>query len=209
MRLELRTRETIGSVLVFSLLVAFIFNFAFDPSPLVIGIVGPGMVWVAYIFAGMLGLNRSISMEKDQGTLDGLLLAPVGRDVIFAGKMMSVFTLMVVVELLMAPVFLVLYDLSLFHPWVLVIALQATLGFAAVGTVFSAMAANTRTREVLLPLLFLPVVMPVIIGAVTVTRFALDGGGWDDVGRWIQLLLAFDVIFIVLSSLGFAVVLEE
>ena len=199
LRLELRTKETITTLLVFSLLVAFIFNFAFEPSPRTIGLVGPGIIWVAYLFAGILGLSRNFSLEKDRGTLDGLLLAPVGRDVIYLGKMLGIFTLMLTVEALMLPVFLVLYDLSVFTPWFLVTALLATLGFAAVGTVFSAIAVNTRSREIMLPLLFLPVVMPVIIAAVAATDLALTDRGWSEVDQWIQLILVFDVAFLVIS----------
>ena len=209
LRLEVRTKETVSTILVFSVLVVFIFNFAFDPSPSVIALVGPGIVWVAYTFTGILGLNRSLIVEKDQDTLDGLRLAPVGRDAIYAGKVLGAFTVMLVVETLMLPVFLVLYDLSIFSLWFIVIAILATLGFAAVGTVFSAIAVHTRAQEVMLPLLFLPVVLPIIIGAVATTGSVLEGGGWEEVGRWVQLILVFDVVFLVISSLAFEYVLEE
>ena len=209
LRLELRTRETISTLLVFSLLVAFIFNFAFDPTPRTIILVGPGIVWVAFLFAGILGLGRTFTLEKDKGTLEGLLLAPVGREVLYMGKTLGVFTMMLVVEALMLPVFLVLYDLSILDPWFLLVAGLATLGFAAVGTVFSAIAMNTRSREVMLPLLFLPVVLPVVIAAVAATRLALEEKGWRDVDQWVQLVLVFDVAFLVLSSVLFDLVLEE
>ena len=209
LRLELRTRETISTLLVFSLLVAFIFNFAFEPTPRTILLVGPGIVWVAFLFAGILGLGRTFTLEKDKGTLEGLLLAPVGREVLYMGKTLGVFTMMLVVEALMLPVFLVLYDLSILDPWFLLVAGLATLGFAAVGTVFSAIAMNTRSREVMLPLLFLPVVLPVVIAAVAVTGLVLEEKGWSDVDRWVQLVLVFDVTFLVLSSLMFDLVLEE
>jgi heme exporter protein B len=209
MRLEVRTKESIISMLVFSLLVAFIFNFAFDPSPQTIGLVAPGVVWVAYVFTGVLGLNRSLGLEKDRGTLDGLLLAPIGRDTIYAGKLLSVFTLMLVVEVLMVPVFLLFYDVSLAEPWFVPVALLATLGFAAVGTIFSAIAVNTGAREVMLPLLFLPVVLPLVIAAVTTTGSILSGDGWDALAKWIGLMGAFDVVFLVVSSLAFEFVVEE
>ena len=209
LRLEVRTKETVSTILVFSLLVVFIFNFAFDPSPQVIAAVGPGIVWVAYLFTGILGLNRSLILEKDQATLDGLLLAPVGRDAIYAGKLLGIFTIMLVVEALMVPAFLVLYDLSVLSVWFALVAVLATLGFAAVGTVFSAIAVNTRAREVMLPLLFLPVVLPVVIGAVASTASVMDGAGWAGISRWVGLLLAFDAVFLVISSLAFEHVLEE
>ncbi len=209
LRLEARTRESLTAILAFSLVVAFIFNFAFDPSPQIVAVVGPGIVWVAYIFTGVLGMNRTFILERERGTLDGLLLAPVGREAIYLGKLLGALTLLLVVEALMLPVFLVLYDLSLLNLWFIAIAVAATVGFAAVGTLFSALAVHTRAREVMLPLLFLPVVLPIVIGAVAGTGEALDGNGWSGVGRWLQLIVAFDVVFLVLSSWAFEFVLEE
>jgi heme exporter protein B len=209
MRVEARTKETVTSVLVFAVIVAFIFGFAFDPTPRIIGIVGPGIVWVAFLFTGILGMNRTFALERDRGTLEGLLLAPVGRDALFAGKFASTATVMLVVEALMLPVFLVLFDLSLFSGWFVLTAVAATIGFASVGTLFAAIAANTRAREVLLPLLFLPVVLPVVIGAVSGSTAALDGEGWGGTGRWLQFMAAFDVVFLVLSSWAFEHVVEE
>ena len=209
LRLEARTRESLTAILAFSLVVAFIFNFAFDPSPQIVAVVGPGIVWVAYIFTGVLGMNRTFILERERGTLDGLLLAPVGREAIYLGKLLGALTLLLVVEALMLPVFLALYDLSLLNLWFIAIAVAATVGFAAVGTLFSALAVHTRAREVMLPLLFLPVVLPIVIGAVAGTGEALDGNGWSGVGRWLQLIAAFDVVFLVLSSWAFEFVLEE
>jgi heme exporter protein B len=208
-RLEARSKETVTAILVFAVIVAFIFGFAFDPSPRIIATVGPGIVWVAYVFAGILGMNRTFALERDRGTLDGLLLAPIGREAIFAGKVASTATVMLFVEALLMPVFLVLFDLDLFSVWFGLIALAATIGFSTVGTLFSAIAANTRAREVLLPVLFLPVALPLIIAAVTGTAATLDGEGWGGVGRWLQFMIAFDVVFLVLSSWAFEFVLEE
>ncbi len=209
LRLEARTRESLTAVLAFSLVVAFIFNFAFDPSPRVVATVGPGIVWVAYIFTGMLGMNRTFLLERERNTLDGLLLAPVPREAIYLGKLLGALALLLAVEALMLPVFLVLYDLSLLHPWFLAVTLAATIGFAAVGVLFSAIAVHTRAREVMLPLLFLPVVLPIVIGAVSGSAEAINGAGWSGVGRWLQLILAFDVIFLALSFWIFEFVLEE
>ena len=207
--LEVRTKEIVSSVLLFAFLAVIIFNFAFDPTPAVVALVAPGILWVAFTFAGVLGFNRSFILEKDKGSLDGLLLCPVSRDVIYLGKLAGSFLFMIVAEALLLPVFAVLYDFSLFIPELLLIAVLATLGFAAVGTLFSAMAVNTRSRETMLPLLLLPLTVPVIIAAVEATGAILDGDSLGDLGRWWQLLLAFDVIFLVLSSLLFGAVLEE
>lgn len=209
MRIEARTRETVVAVAVFALLAAFIFRFAFDPNPRVLAAVGPGIVWVAYLFAGVLSLGRTFVVERDRGTLDGLVLSPVAREAIYVGKVAGAFTLMVVVEALLLPAFVVLHDLPVFDPWFIAMALLATLGFASVGTLFSAIAAHTRAREVLLPLLFLPVVLPVVIGAVAVSASIFEGEGWGVFGRWFQLIVAFDLLFLVLSSLAFEYVLED
>jgi heme exporter protein B len=208
-RLEARTKETISAVLAFAIIIAFIFGFAFDPSPTIVAVVGPGIVWVAYVFTGILGMNRTFALERDRGTLDGLLLAPVSRESVYAGKLASTATIMLVVEAALFPVFLVLFDLNLFNIWFVLVALAATIGFATVGTLFSAIAAHTRAREVLLPLLFLPIVLPVIISAVSGTDAAIAGDGWDGVGKWLQFIVAFDAVFLVLSSWAFDFVLEE
>ena len=209
MRLEARTKETFSAVLAFAVIVAFVFGFAFDPSPSVVALVGPGIVWVAYVFTGILGMNRTFAVERDRGTLEGLLLAPIGREAIYAGKFASTTTIMVIVEVLLYPVFLVLFELNLFNIWFALVTLTATIGFAAVGTLFSAIAAHTRAREILLPLLFLPIVLPVIIGAVASTSAALAGESWEGVGKWLQFIVAFDLVFFVLSSWTFDFVLEE
>jgi heme exporter protein B len=209
MRLEARTKETFSAVLAFAVIVAFVFGFAFDPSPSVVALVGPGIIWVAYVFTGILGMNRTFAVERDQGTLEGLLLAPVGREAIYAGKLASTTTIMLVVEVILYPIFLLLFELNLFNIWFVLVTVAATVGFAAVGTLFSAIAAHTRAREVLLPLLFLPIILPVIIGAVASTSASLSGDGWDGVGKWLQFIIAFDLVFLVLSSWAFDFVLEE
>ena len=206
---EARTKETFFGVLVFALVVAFIFKFTFDPAPQVVALIGPGIAWVAYVFAGIVGMGRTFVLERDRGTLEGLLLAPVPREAIYLGKLAGAFTLMIVVEAVMLPVFVVLHDLSFLSLPFVATAVLATVGLAAVGTLFSAIAVHTRARELLLPLLFLPVTLPVIIAAVSSTSLLLGGGGWQDVGEWLRLMLAFDIAFLVLSSWAFEFVLEE
>ena len=207
--LELRTKEIITSMLVFAVLAVIIFNFAFDPTPAVLALVVPGILWVAFTFAGILGFNRSFILEKDRGSLDGLLLCPVSRDVIYLGKLAGTFLFMLAMEALLFPIFAVLYNVSLWIPGLFLVTALATLGFATVGTLFSAMAVNTRSREIMLPLLLLPVIVPVIIAAVEATAALLGGATLADLGRWWTLLLAFDVIFLVISSFLFGAVLEE
>ncbi|MBI4200014.1 MAG: heme exporter protein CcmB [Chloroflexi bacterium] len=208
-RLELRTRELVTSILVFALLAVIIFTFAFDPTPERVALVMPGTVWVAFTFAGTLGFNRSFMLEKDRGSLEGLLLCPVTRDVIYLGKLLGVFLFMSLVELLLLPVFSALLNFPLLDLRLIAVALLATLGFAGVGTLFSAIAVNTRSREIMLPILLLPVAVPVVIAAVEATGALLEGASFGEVRRWWQLLLAYDVVFLVVSAFLFGFALEE
>ena len=207
--LELRTKDIVVSVLLFSLLVIVIFNFAINPTPQNVAVVAPGILWVAITFGGVLGLTRAFALEKEQGNFHGLMLAPVGRDAIFFGKMLGIFVFMTVVEVFTYPIFAILFNLSLVVPELLLVALLATLGIAAIGTVFSAMAVNTRSREVMLPILFLPVVIPLIIGAVEATGVIIRGEGSGDLLRWLPLLAAFDAVFLVVCPIAFNMVVEE
>ncbi len=207
--LELRTKDIIVSVLVFALLVIVIFNFAISPTPQTVTYVAPGILWVAFTFGGVLGLNRSFALEKDRGNIHGLLLAPVGRDTIYFGKMLGNFLFMLIVEIIVFPVFAVLYNFSLLEPGLIPIAILATLGIAALGTVFSAMAVNTRSREVMLPVLFFPVVAPVIIAAVEASGAVIRGDTGADVIQWVSLLAVFDAIFLVISPFAFNFIVED
>ena len=207
--LELRTKDFVVSVFVFSLLVIVIFSFAIEPTPQVVERVAPGVLWTAFIFGGVLGLTRSFALERDGGNLRGLLLAPVPRDAIYIGKMLASFLFMMVVEILVFPVFGVIFDLPLLQPTLILVAVLATLGIAAVGTLFAAMAVNTRAREVMLPLLFLPAVVPVVIAAVEASAAALGGGSAGDVLRWLPLLAAYDAVFVVACAFAFHFVVEE
>lgn len=207
--LELRTKDIVVSVLVFALLVIVIFNFAIDPTPQMVVLVAPGILWVAFLFGGVLGLTRSFALEKDSGNLQGLMLAPVGREVIYFGKMLGNFLFMLAVEVIVFPIFAVLFNLPVVMPGLIPIALLATLGIATVGTVFSAMAVNTRSREVMLPLLFFPVVLPAIVAAVEASGIVIRGEGGSNMTQWLSLLAVFDIIFLVVCPVAFNVILEE
>ena len=206
---ELRTKDVATSVLVFALMVIVIFNFAFEPGTEQMGLVAPGILWVAFTFAGVLSLGRSFVLEKEKGCIEGLMLCPVDRDVIYLGKMLGSLAFMLIVEAIVFPIFLMLFDLPLFMPRLGLIAILATVGFVSVGTLFSALAVNTRAREVMLPILFFPVVAPVIIAAVKASGLVLEGGLWSDMSSWLQILVAFDVVFLVVSALVFEYVIEE
>ncbi len=206
---ELRAKDITISIFVFALLVIVAFNFAFEPGSDAVELVAPGVLWVAFTFAGMLGLNRSLALEKDKGCLEGLLLCPVERDVIYLGKMLGSLTFMLIVEAIALPLFCLFFNLLLFLPQLALIAILATTGFAAVGTLFSALAVNTKAREVMLPILFFPAVTPVIIAAVKASGLVLGGETWGSLLSWLGIILAFDVIFLVASALLFEFVIEE
>lgn len=206
---ELRTRDIVISILVFALISMIIFNFALRPSPQMIPAVAPGILWVSFTFAGILGLTRIFVRERDNGNLTGLLLTPVNREAIYVGKASGSFLFMISAEMVLLPVFAVLFNLSPFRPELLLVILLATIGFSAIGTLFSAIAVNTHSREIMLPILFFPIVVPIIISAVVSSGIALEGGSLSDMASWIQLMAVFDVLALVLSAFAFEHILQE
>ena len=206
---EIRSRDTLVSVLVFSLLVIVVFNFGVSPNPKNIGMFAPGILWIAFIFGGVLGFTRTFAIEKENNALNGLLLTPVGRDAIYFGKVLSTFTFMLIIEIITFPIFAVLYNLPISALEFIPVALLSTLGISAVGTLFSAMAMKTKAREVMLPLLFLPVVTPLIMAAVESTSHVVNESSWTEIYQWIQLAIAFDIAFIVASAFIFQQILED
>lgn len=206
---EIRSRELISAMLVFSLLVVLIFNFALELDRFARENVAAGVLWVTFIFAGTLGLNRTFAAEKDRGSFDGLLLAPVDRTTIYFGKLIATIVFMLIVEIIVIPVFSVLYSISLLHPLLLGVVLLGTLGYAAVGTLLACMAAHTRTRDVLLPILLFPVTIPVVIAAVKASAGILLAFEWGDLAPWINLLIVYDTIFIAVAFMVFDYLVEE
>jgi heme exporter protein B len=206
---ELRTKEILTSMLVFAFLVVVIFNFSFELRNVDMAALGPGILWVSFTFAGILGLNRAFALEKDRGCLEGLMLTPVDRSAIYLGKVTGTFLFMVVMEAVALPIFGILNDVPVFKPALVPVILLGTLGFVAVGIPFAAMAANTRTREVMLPILLFPMVVPVIIASVKATGAVLADQPLSTVSEWLTLLVAYDVIFLVICFLTFELVLEE
>jgi len=206
---EVRTREIVFSVLVFTILVIVIFNFAFGATQETVWLVAPGILWATFAFAGVLSLNRSFIMEKDEGCLEGLMVCPVSREVIYVGKMLGSLLFMLIIEAIALPVFAFLFNLAIISLQLVVILILTTVGFAAVGTLFAALAVNTKAREMVLPILFLPIVVPLIISAVKASGLALAGGSWSDISSWLQIIGAFDAIFLVVSFLVFTYVIEE
>ncbi|HMR63698.1 MAG TPA: heme exporter protein CcmB [Anaerolineae bacterium] len=207
---ELRTKEMLSAMFVFSLLIIFIFNFAFDLRAGNLQTLAPGVLWVAITFAGMLGLGRSFVVERDRGVLDGLLLAPVDRSAIYFGKMIGNVLFITIVELFILPIFMILFNQSAGDlPALAGVVILGTIGLAGVGTLFSAMAVHTRARDVLLPIMLFPVIIPAMLAAVRLTAGILDNLPFAEVSQWLGLLVAFDVIFVAASFMLFEYVVEE
>lgn len=207
---ELRTKEMLSAMSVFSLLVIFIFNFAFDLRADNANTLAPGVLWVAIAFAGMLGLGRSFITERDRGSLEGLLLAPVDRSAIYLGKLLGNILFISVVEVGILPLFIVFFNQPLsVVPALVGVIILGTIGFAGVGTLFSAMVIHTRARDVLLPIMLFPVVVPVLLSAVRITAGILDQLPLADVQSWLSLLIAFDLIFMAVSFMMFEYIVEE
>jgi heme exporter protein B len=206
---EVRSRELISAMLVFSLLVVLVFNFALELDRAARETVSAGVLWVTFMFSGTLGLNRAFAQEKDRGSMDGLLLAPVDRTAIYFGKLISTLAIMLLVEAVVIPVFSVLYNISLFQPLVLVTILLGTLGYAGVGTLLASMAVHTRTRDVILPILQFPVTVPVILAAVKASTGFLAAADWSEVSLWLNILVVYDTIFLAVAYMVFDYVVEE
>jgi len=205
---EYRTREIMSGGVTFALLVLVVFNFAIDLRVETAADVAPGILWVCFAFAGMLGFGRSFSTDRDRGTLDGLLIAPVERGVIYLARVITNTLFMAVVEVVSLPVFVALYDVDLDWGPMLVVVVLGTIGFSATGTLIAALTANTRAREVLLPLLLLPLAVPVLIASVKATATAIGARPAEDL-PWLQLLLGFDIVLVATSFLMFEYVVEE
>lgn len=206
-RYELRSRQTWLSMGLFALLVLVIFNFAFDLRVTNTAAVAPGALWIAFLFASMLGLGRTLVAEREQQSLDRLLLSPVDRKAIYLAKLLGNVLFIGVVEVIALPVFIVLFNVPLAMGPLLPVVLLGTLGIATIGTLFSAMAAATRARELLLPILVFPLLVPIVIGAVRATENLLVPVANEP--PWLGLISAFDVIFLSVSLLLFEYVIEE
>lgn len=206
---ELHTREMVSAMLVFSVLAMFIFSFALDLRGAMARAAAPGVLWATIAFAGTLGLSRSLAREQQSGCIDGLMLAPVDRSAIFFGKAIGNLIFMGIVEIVLLPLFSALFNVSLLRPGVLLVMALGTVGYGAVGTLLAAIAVNTRAREVMLPVLLLPLAIPALIAAVQATGLLVEGGTLTEVGSWVRLLVVYDLVIVAVSMLTFGYVVEE
>jgi heme exporter protein B len=206
---ELRSRELLSAMLVFALLVILIFNFALELDVKTRATITAGVLWVTFAFAGTLGLNRSMAVEKDRGCLDGLLLAPVDRSAIYFGKVVSNLAFMLIVEAIVLPVYSFLYNTNVVSLGLVGVILLGSIGYVAVGTLLSSMAVQTRTRDVMLPILLFPVIVPVLVAAVKASSGFLQGLPMNEILPWLNLLVVYDIIFIAIAFMVFDYVVEE
>ena len=208
---ELKTRELFSSMFIFALLVIIIFIFSVDLSIVKANEVGPGVLWVAFLFAGTMGLNRSFMLEKENGCLEGLILTPADRTAIYFGKLISNLIFLLVMEIFILPLFMIFFNVDLipFLGPLLVVIFLGTLGFCAIGTLLSSLSSNLKTREIMLPILLYPLIVPVVIAVVRMTGQVLDGQSLGTMMNWVGLTLAFDIIFIGVSIVTIDHILEE
>jgi heme exporter protein B len=208
---ELKTKQVLGTMVIFAGLVILVFSFAFDPAINTTKAVIPGIVWVIIIFSGILGLNRSFISEQKNDTMQGLMIAPIEPSCIYLGKLLANLAMMLVVEVVSIPFLFLLFDfysLGSINYFILVL-IMGSFGFISIGTFLAALAANSKSSEMLLPLLLFPVTSPILIGAVQATRIIMTNmEKLPSAISWIQLIAAYDVIFFVLCFLLIDYVLE-
>jgi heme exporter protein B len=210
-RAELRSRTALLSALVFAALVLVVFNFARDPTALGAPVLAPSVLWVTFALAAIVAMNRGFNIERENGAFDGLLLAPAPREALFVGKLLANLAFVGTVELVTLPLFTLFFNVSLWGvlPGIIGVTALATIGFVAVGTIFSAMAVRTRFAELMLPVLLLPFMVPPLIGAVQVTSRLLAGRPLSEMLGWLRLLALYDIVFVTLCTLAFAAVVDE
>jgi len=211
MLIEMRTKDSLNAMLFFGIVVLVVFNFALESIRESIRSAVPGVLWVAFAFSGTLGLNRMFAAEKENSCLQGLLLAPVGRGVLYLGKMLAATVFMLITEAVVFVCCLVFFNLTVWReiPWLALVFAIGTLGFTAVGTLLAAVAANTRMREVLLPLILFPVVLPILVNAVEATAIILNTADYRALRLPVTIMSVFTVVFVTVACLLFDFVLED
>jgi len=209
--IELRTKDSLISMLFFGVVVLVVFNFALESLRESIRSAAPGILWVAFAFSGTLGLNRMFAAEKENGCLQGLLMTPADRGVIYLGKMLAATVFMLITEAIIFIFSLIFFNLTVGReiPYLILVFLVGTLGFTAVGTLLSAIAVNTKLREVLLPLILFPVVLPVLVNAVEATNIILNTSDYSALKFPITVMTVFTVVFGTIACVLFEYVLED
>jgi heme exporter protein B len=209
--IELRTKDSLNSMLFFGVVVLVVFNFAMESLRGSIRSAVPGVLWVAFTFSGTLGLNRMFAAERENSCLQGLLMIPVDRGVIYVGKMLAATVFMLVSEIVIFLFSLVFFNLTVWDeiPYLALVFLIGTLGFTAVGTILSAIAVNTKLREVLLPLILFPVILPILVNAVEATDIILNTSDYGALKLPLTVMSVFTIVFGTIAFLLFEHILED
>ncbi|HEX2645884.1 MAG TPA: heme exporter protein CcmB [Candidatus Dormibacteraeota bacterium] len=209
--LEFRTRTALFSALVFTALVLTVFNFGRDPTAVATIDLAPSILWVTFTFAAMLALNRAFQLELENGALEGLLVSPLSRPGLYLGKLLANLAFVALVEAVGLPLFVLFFDVPVGRVLVPLLGVMAlaTVGFVAVGTLFSAMVIRTRFAELMLPVLLLPFLIPPLVGAVQITARLFSGRPLSEAGGWLRLLAAYDILFVSLATLLFRHTVDE
>ena len=208
---ERRSKANFNAVVFLAALMLLMFGFALGPDTAGLRDAAAGILWLTVLFSGNLAFHRSYQVELDGGALETLLLYPGARSSIFLGKLVANLVFVLLVEIVLIPLAIILYDIPMTGTLglVVLVVFLGTFGFVTLGTFYASMASRSRAREVLLPLLLFPMLVPVLVAAVEGTSALLAGDAMGDSGRWIQLLIAFDTIFLGASILAFGAVIEE
>ena len=207
--IERQSRQMLTAMLMFSLLIVLIFNFALELDARARINATAGILWVTFAFAGTLGLNRSMAIEAENNSMDGLLTAPIERSAIYFGKMIGNLLFMLLVELITLPIYSILYNVNLLKPGLLLVIILGSIGYAAVGTLLSSMAIQARTRDLLLPVLLFPVVLPLLVAAVRASSGYLNGLTADFILPSLNLIIVYDVVMIALGYMFYDFIVEE
>ena len=208
---EIRSRENISSMFFFALIIILIFSLSLSMDQEMVKEMIPGILWIAFSFTGIIGLGKSFLVETQNDCMENLLMAPIPKGAVYLGKLLGNFLFMLVVEIIILPLFVIFFNLDIFGqiPMIMLICFLGTLGLSAMGTLLSAMTVQIKAREVMFPLMLLPLVVPVIIGAVEATKGALNGDPLQLYQQWIQLLAVFDLVFLIVSYWLFEFILED
>jgi len=208
---ERRTRANFNSVVFFAALMLLLFGFALGPDTEALANAGAGILWLAVLFSGILVFNRSYQVELEGGALESLLLYPGDRKSIFLGKLIANFLFVLLVEALLLPLAAIFYHIPVIEafPGLAIVMLLGTFGFVTLGTFYAAVASRVRAREVLLPLLLFPMLIPLLVASVEATTALLAGDPMGDAGTWVRLLIVYDLIFFVAALFAFEYVIED
>ena len=208
-KVELQRKELLLLTIIFSFTCVVIFNISIDVSRDSYIRVLPGILWVTIFFTSVLGLNRFLSRERDSGNFEALLLLPISRDILFLGKVTTLFLFMIILEILIFPIFTIIFNLNIIHTSIILVAVLATLGISVIGTIIGSMTSNIGVRETLLPILLFPLIFPMLLAAIEVTGSVLRGQTFVEYHKWIQLLAITDIIFIIICSFLFTKVMND